>query len=897
MALRDRVHSLETEYAVAYLGEDGRPPGVGAIVDALMSAAGLSHGVSPGSFLVNGSRLSHDVGHAEWALPECRTGRELADYDKATDHLLLHSVVPRAGQLMARRGYGGRLVVTKNNVDSFGSSYGCHENYQMQHNADLLGEMDFVRYMVQVMIPFLVSRQILVGAGRLVKDAHRGPHQLHYELAQRSGFIQAVVSRSTTHARPIFNLGREGEAFAAGNNRRLHLILGDANLSGWATWIKTGSTGLILRLVEDVFADAVPVLRDPVDAIKKISRDLTGQTGIPLQAGGQMTALDLQWLYYNLADRYLTLFDASGEDEELMEAWGAALEDFERDSMALRDRADWAIKKQMIDAYLSQHGTTLDDLPPDRSLIADVQAFDLRYHELSPEGLYHRVYPADTLVTAEAIAHAAETPPPTTRARIRGEFIRIGRDYKASVTNGGWEGIGVEGERFLLPDPMRCDHPALVAWDRPWERLQHAAETERNKLDLETDSDLGHCYARFGWGQRAIGAYRAALERALDMADITRELAHTLLRQGLYAEAIRCFEQYAISRDAAETASDRIGTGDAYRLHGEPERALAFYEQAAESSESASTAHSRMGIIFLARGETDRAEEAFRTALGTFGSQLTAWTALGVLLTVRGVRDQARPYFERALALPPFGVFDLTVSAARYLRAIAAIGLEHADALTQFDIALADCTARAADGIALAQMLLALLATAPVPPGDAAQALSLVQPIRPAIDPPDPDELPPVAPPVQCWLESALHDPRSAVRCDAAQAAGWRLEADAIERGTWVIPLLAEVAQRDADSQVRRAAIAALGAAAKQLPDITEALIACLRDPVPAVGWDAEASLNQLGRPRAAVEPATVGVIATISASQVAASRADNTFPERDDDRRDDALLDDDLFA
>ncbi len=896
MALRDRVHSLETEYAVAYLGNDERPPGAGAIVDALMSAVGRSHGASTGSFLVNGSRLSHDVGHAEWALPECRTGRELADYDKATDHLLLHSVVPRAGQLMAGRGYTGRLVVTKNNVDSFGTSYGCHENYQMQHNADLLGELDFVRYMVQVMIPFLVSRQILVGAGRLVKDNRRGSRQLHYELAQRSGFIQTVVSRSTTHARPIFNLGREGEAFAAGNNRRLHLILGDANLSGWATWIKTGSTGLMLRVVEDVFADTIPVLRDPVAAIRTISRDLTGQTGIPLQTGGQMSALDLQWLYYNLVDRYLTLFGASGEDEDLMEAWGAALEDFERDPMALRDRADWAIKKQMIDAYLAQHGTTLDDLPPDRSLIADVQAFDLRYHELSPDGLYHRVYPADTLVTADAIARAVETSPPATRARVRGEFIRIGREYGVSVSNGGWEAAGLDGERFPLPDPMHCDHPALVAWDRPWERLQRTAEAGHTAQDAESSINLGRCYMHFGWGQRAVSTYRAALER-IAASSITHALADALLRQGLYAEAIRYFEQHAIRRDPTETSPDYVGLGDAFRLHNEPEHALDCYKSAATTTESASTAHSRMGMLLLARGETDRAETEFRTALDTFGSQLTAWTALGALLTGRGARDQARPYFDRALALPPFGVFDLTESAARYVRAIAAVGLEHPDALGNLDAALADDTAKAADGIALAQMLLELLAGAPVPPRDAAEALRVIRPVRALIDPPDPDELPAVAASVRLWLENALHDPRSDVRCGAAQAAGWRLEPGAIERGSWVIPLLAEVAQHDADPQVRRAAIATLGSAAEPLADITEALIACLRDPVPAVGWAAEASLNQIGRYRATVAEATVSVFATVSASQIAAPRPGDTPPEGDDDALDSAPLEDDLLA
>ena len=230
------------------------------MIDALMQAVSESHGIPASDYLLNGSRLAHDVGHAEWSLPECRSAREAAAYDKAADHLFMETVVPRAEKRLARDGFTGRLAVTKNNADNFGNSYGSHENYQMKRNADLLTDDDFVRYIAQALVPFLTTRQLLSGSGRLVgQRAFRGGQSLRYEISQRSSFIQTVVSRDTTRARPIFNLGREGESFTVGNFRRLHLIMGDANLSGWATWIKLGSTGLMLRLVEDLFFDEVPV--------------------------------------------------------------------------------------------------------------------------------------------------------------------------------------------------------------------------------------------------------------------------------------------------------------------------------------------------------------------------------------------------------------------------------------------------------------------------------------------------------------------------------------------------------------------------------------------------------------------------------------------------------------
>ncbi|RPJ02909.1 MAG: hypothetical protein EHM39_00780, partial [Chloroflexi bacterium] len=466
MALRDRIFSLETEYAVSFYNESDRKPGAGTIIDVLIRAVSQSHGIPSSDYLFNGSKLAHDVGHAEWSLPECRSARETAAYDKAADHLFVETVIPRAEKMLARDGFHGRLAVTKNNADSFGNSYGCHENYQMKRNADLLSDDDFVRYIAQALVPFLVTRQILTGAGRLIgQRALRSGQALRYELSQRSAFIQTVVSRDTTRARPIFNLGREGESFTVGNFRRLHLIVGDANLSGWATWIKLGSMGLLLRLIEDLFFDEVPVLKDPVGAIKAISHDPASR--VTLQNGSQLSALDIQWIYYNLADQYLTMFGASDDEEHLMEEWGRALEDYEHDPVLLRDRADWAIKRQLLDKFLAQQGLTLPEAF-DPGISTELQALDLRYHELRTDGLYSRLYPVDTLLSAEEIQVAQEYPPPYTRARIRGEIARLVKECGLDGGAGHWTEAHLQDERLRIVNPLEFDHARLVEWDRPW---------------------------------------------------------------------------------------------------------------------------------------------------------------------------------------------------------------------------------------------------------------------------------------------------------------------------------------------------------------------------------------------------------------------------------------------
>ena len=861
--MRDRVFSLETEYAITFYAEDDRKPGAGTIVDALTQAVAETHGLPDHDFLLNGSKLAHDVGHAEWALPECRSAREAAAYDKAADHLFIESVVPRAGQVLGREGFAGRLVVAKNNVDPYGATYGCHENYQMKRHADLLTGEDFVRYVAQSLIPFLVSRQILAGSGRLVRVATDDTASARYELAQRSGFIQAVVSNDTTKSRPILNLGREGESFSAGNSRRLHLILGDATLSGWATWIKLGSVGLLLRMIEDLFIGDAPILADPVAAIKAISRDLSGQETVPLQTGGAITALDIQWTYYNQADAYLTLFGASEDDEALMEAWGQALEDFERDPMLLRDRADWAIKKQMLDTFLAARGLSFDDLPADNDLADDLQAFDLRYHELSEEGLYHRLYAADTLLTADEIQRAQEYPPPYTRARIRGEVVRLGRECGLPVETDRWMDATIEDTSLDMADPLRFDHPRLAEWDRPWVTLEKAVEGEPGNAALR--HRLGRCYLSLGLYGRARDALSAAVERVPEKIDTVRDLARASLLSGAYDDAIKWYEKYNQLAAFGDDAyfQDYNSLGDAYRHQGDFAKAIKHYRKGTRTSAPrAALAYHRIAQAHLKSGEIQSAETHFRKSLRSSRERLISWVGLGAILRSQNEREQAQTCFADALTLSQNrATLDMTVSSARYVQAVARIGLEQEDALDALRAALENQTAEAADGIFLLEPLLTLLAQAQEPPRHINTAIDLARDIRLR---PAPDAPPPMLERRRAWLESALTHPSAEVRAQAVEALRWRIDAERLPALESLIALLIDRAHHDPEASVRRAAVQALAHPALVGMNVMDELIACLRDECPAVRWAAQTGLEQLSQPSAAL-PVMTELAAAVS--------------------------------
>jgi proteasome accessory factor A len=849
MALRERIHSLETEYAMSFYPERGKAPGPGAIVDVLMTMAAESHGIEDSEYLVNGSKLGHDVGHAEWSLPECRSARELAAFDKAADRLFSDSIVPRAEKQFQREGFSGRLVVAKNNVDSFGHTYGCHENFQMLRDADLLTESDFVRYIAQSLVPFLVSRQILAGSGRLVTESRLRHETLRYEISQRSDFIETVVSRDTTRARPIFNLGREGESFSSGNIRRLHLILGDANVSGWATWIKMGTTGLMLRLVEDLFVSRAPILQAPVAALKTICRDLTGRAKVPLRGGGQITALDIQWAYYDLADKYLNIFGASAEDEILMEEWGRALEDYERDPMLLRDRADWAIKKHMIDTYLQQKGFALENMVSDKDLLTDLQAFDLRYHELSAEGLFCRMFQPDTLLTAAEIYRAQENPPPYTRARIRGETIRLGRDCGLDVRADRWTEVVIEDQVISIADPLAFDHPALAKWDRLWVPLQKLNPLATS--EAEYHYKLGRCFQAGGRYQPALVALRTAVEFDAKEIRFVQALARLSLLMGHYDDAAEWFERYNQLVEAdPDMTPDFNSLGDVYRLQGDKTRALQLYKKAIRSrAPQAMLAFRNMGLVHLKHREIEAAQAQFQQSLSQTVERLTSLIALGAIHLSRGERESGRASLEQALALPAVQAsYGLTPEARAYWTALVYFGLEAPDGLEHLQTALEHQGPVAADGIYALEALVDLLAQASPALRNLATVQSLVPRMALAAIQPDSADLTPVQARSLDWLRGALAHPNVDVRLAAMTYVGWRADQENQEILTALLPVVIAQAHDDPEAQVRRAAVQVLGKPGWPSAGMMDELFKSLRDPSPAVCWAAQTSLENLTR-------------------------------------------------
>jgi len=460
MSLPERDFSLETEYAINfYPAAPDKTPASNVIVQALQQGLVKHYGLPGCNFLVSGGKFHHDVGHAEWSLPECRTAREAATYDKAADYLL-GWLVPATEAILSSNGFDGRLLIVKNNVDSAGNTYGCHENYLMQRDADLLAGESFLRYLARCLIPFLVTRQVFAGAGRLVSPGQA--QRPFFELSQRAAFVNCVVSEETTQSRGIINLGREGEPLAEGNYRRLHLIVGDANLSGWATWMKLGTTGILLRMIEDLYIGEVPLLQYPVAALRAISRDPTCRAVVPLRDGRRVTAIDLQWRYYELADRYVEQFGCSDEENTVMDAWGQALEDLENDPIRLRNRADWAIKWRLLDTHIRRHRLSWDNLLLEGPT-TELLGLDLRYHDVSPDGHYYQLIRPDTLVTMAQIEAAQKRPPPYTRARLRGEAIALTRCAAAQVAVGGWAELTWNSAKQRLGDPLEFDAQWLPA--------------------------------------------------------------------------------------------------------------------------------------------------------------------------------------------------------------------------------------------------------------------------------------------------------------------------------------------------------------------------------------------------------------------------------------------------
>ncbi|MGH9029539.1 MAG: Pup--protein ligase, partial [Acidimicrobiales bacterium] len=413
-----RIFGLENEYGVTCTLRGQRRLSPDEVARYLFRRV-VSWGRSSNVFLENGARLYLDVGsHPEYATPECDSISDLVAHDKAGERILDHLVAGAEARLR-EEGIRGVIYLFKNNTDSAGNSYGCHENYLTSRRDD------FAHY-TEVLIPFLVSRQIYAGAGKVLQTA-RGAV---YCLSQRAEHIWEGVSSATTRSRPIINTRDEPHADAE-RFRRLHVIVGDSNMNEYATFLKVGATSVLLRMLEDpgiVLRDLT--LENPIRAIREISHDLTCRRKVRLANGREVSALDIQSEYLTRALRYRDSHGVSAQEDRALDRWEHCLKGLESDPMTLVRECDWVAKHQLIDAYCRRHG-----LPLGHPKVALV---DLQYHDVSRNrGLYYRLEAHDRVERISddsSINDAMSQPPSTTRARLRGEFIRRAKERRRDFT-------------------------------------------------------------------------------------------------------------------------------------------------------------------------------------------------------------------------------------------------------------------------------------------------------------------------------------------------------------------------------------------------------------------------------------------------------------------------------
>ena len=379
----------------------------------------VSWGRSSNVFLVNGARLYLDVGsHPEYATAECDSVHEVVVHDKAGERIL-EQLLDSAEDRLKDEGISGTIHLFKNNTDSAGNSYGCHENYLTARNDDL-------SHYSEVLIPFLVSRQIYAGAGKVLQTA-RGSV---FSVSQRAEHIWEGVSSATTRSRPIINTRDEPHADAE-HYRRLHVIVGDSNMSEYTTFLKVGAMAVLLRMVEDpscVLRDLT--LENPIRAIREISHDLSMQRKVRLNSGQEMSALEIQSEYLDRALLYAEQKGLPDDEMQALRMWEHVVTNLGNDPFQLDRELDWVIKYNLIEAYRQRREIPLSH--PQVSLL-DLQYHDIRrsrgvFYKLQDRGLVER-----TLTDSEMV-NAIDQPPATTRAKLRGDFIRRAKEKKRDYT-------------------------------------------------------------------------------------------------------------------------------------------------------------------------------------------------------------------------------------------------------------------------------------------------------------------------------------------------------------------------------------------------------------------------------------------------------------------------------
>ncbi|WP_328870190.1 Pup--protein ligase [Streptomyces sp. NBC_00287] len=437
-----RIFGLENEYGVTCTFRGQRRLSPDEVARYLFRRV-VSWGRSSNVFLRNGARLYLDVGsHPEYATPECDNVIELVTHDKAGERIL-EGLLVDAERRLHEEGIAGDVYLFKNNTDSAGNSYGCHENYLVARHGE------FSR-LADILIPFLVTRQLLCGAGKVLQT----PRGAVYCVSQRAEHIWEGVSSATTRSRPIINTRDEPHADAE-RYRRLHVIVGDSNMSETTMLLKVGATDLVLRMIEAGTVMRDLTLENPIRAIREVSHDITGRRKVRLASGREASALEVQREYYEKAVDFCERRGIrTGTVEQVLELWGRTLDSIESEDLdRIGTEIDWVMKYKLIERYRAKNNMTMSH--------PRVAQIDLAYHDIHRRrGLYYLLEKkgqAARICNDLKIFEGKSVPPQTTRARLRGDFIRRAQEQRRDFTV-DWVHLKLNDQAqrtVLCKDPFR----------------------------------------------------------------------------------------------------------------------------------------------------------------------------------------------------------------------------------------------------------------------------------------------------------------------------------------------------------------------------------------------------------------------------------------------------------
>ncbi|MFB8105463.1 Pup--protein ligase [Streptomyces sp. NPDC056007] len=437
-----RIFGLENEYGVTCTFRGQRRLSPDEVARYLFRRV-VSWGRSSNVFLRNGARLYLDVGsHPEYATPECDNVTELVTHDKAGERIL-EGLLVDAERRLHEEGIAGDVYLFKNNTDSAGNSYGCHENYLVARHGE------FSR-LADILIPFLVTRQIICGAGKVLQT----PRGAVYCVSQRAEHIWEGVSSATTRSRPIINTRDEPHADAE-RYRRLHVIVGDSNMSETTMLLKVGATDLVLRMIEAGTVMRDLTLENPIRAIREVSHDLTGRRKVRLASGREASAIEVQREYYEKAVDFVERRGIrTGTVDQVLELWGRTLDAIEAEDLDRIDtEIDWVMKYKLIERYRAKHNMTMSN--------PRVAQIDLAYHDIHRRrGLFYlleRKGQTARICNDLKIFEGKSVPPQTTRARLRGDFIRRAQEQRRDFTV-DWVHLKLNDQAqrtVLCKDPFR----------------------------------------------------------------------------------------------------------------------------------------------------------------------------------------------------------------------------------------------------------------------------------------------------------------------------------------------------------------------------------------------------------------------------------------------------------